>query len=323
MTTVSTLGLQLVGTSNLQSEQQTLALLNQQLATGQKFDNLTKYTPTEAKQLMDLQNGITQRQSYIDGMKTVSTRLSVYDLTMTDMEKIAAQASSLSSQNQTLDPTKQAGIAASTQTYLQQVINDLNQKVGDRYVYAGSRYSTQPVIDLTSMLALGPPTLPFSATVNPALPTYDSEYATSTTDATAFNKDSVQLDSGSSISYGVTSVSDGFQQFFAGLQLMYAASQTSNATTYQTDMTNATQLISSALNNIQTLHAGVAAATNTVSQEQKTQQTDIDNLQSQIGDIQKVDLTEIGTNINLLQTQLQASYSATANLSQLSILKYL
>ena len=35
------------------------------------------------------------------------------------------------------------------------------------------------------------------------------------------------------------------------------------------------------------------------------------------------DLTTVGTEINTLQTQLQASYSATASLEQLSLLKHL
>ncbi|HEY4124944.1 MAG TPA: hypothetical protein VGM36_10045, partial [Rhizomicrobium sp.] len=61
----------------------------------------------------------------------------------------------------------------------------------------------------------------------------------------------------------------------------------------------------------------------TITQETATQNADIASLQGQISDIQQVDLTEVGTSINLLTTQLNASYSATATITQESILKYL
>ena len=79
----------------------------------------------------------------------------------------------------------------------------------------------------------------------------------------------------------------------------------------------------SAITGIQTLHAGVANNINALTQEKTTQNTDIANLQSQISNIQSVDITQVATEINLLQTQLPASYSATGMIEQLSIVKYL
>ena len=65
--------------------------------------NLTDYTPVQANQLLDFQNGITQRQSYISSIKTVQARLSVYDSdSLTDLESVASQAQTLAaSGNQT------------------------------------------------------------------------------------------------------------------------------------------------------------------------------------------------------------------------------
>jgi len=323
---ISTLGVQLLTTNNLQNEQTNLAQLNSQLATGQQFDNLTGYTPADAHNILNFQNAITQRQSYIDSMKTVSSRLSVYDTTMTDMETLASQAQTLATQNQSLDPTKIAQINAQTQAYLEQVQNDLNQQVSGRYIYAGSRYTTQPVANLTS---LGPSVqAPFPST-SPTLPDYDTQYAPAatppvTTSTDAWTQDQVTVDTGFNLPYGVTSTAAGFQQVIAGLRLMNAASQTgASAATYQTDMTNASTLLSNGLTNIQALHAGVANSTNIITQETTTQNADINNLQNQLGDIQNVNITQVGTEINTLQTQLQASYSATASLIQESILKYL
>ncbi len=446
---ISTLATQLFTTANLQSQQANLNTLNEQLASGKQHDSLTDYAPVDAHNLMDFQNAITQRQAYLSNMQTVSTRLQTYDATMTDMENITQQAQSLASQNQSLDPSKIANIQALTQSYLQQMQDDLNQQVSGRYIYAGSRYSTPPVGNLTT---LGPPTVPFTPATSPTLPDYDTDYTASgsltingaptgtfkigntsiswsdleagsvtsvnvngtptavtvtglatggsltptqlasnlqlainqigsqvsppitdfsgltasntgaqvtvsfnggsaatitpdnggasgeitwgdSTDGTsaetfnsnagAYAQDSVTVDTGYNVQYGVTSNDPGFQKVIAGLRLMNSAAQLTDPTAYSTAMSQANALLTSGLQNIQSTHTNVAGNINIMTQATATQNTDISNLQTQIGNIQQVDMTQIGTEITLLQTQLSASYSATASLIQESILKYL
>jgi flagellar hook-associated protein 3 FlgL len=319
---ISTLGVQLLTTNNLQNQQTALQNLNEQLASGQQHDNLTDYAPVDAHNLLNFQNGITQRNAYISGMQTVSTRLSIYDNTMNDMESLVSGAQTIASQNQTLDPSKVAQIQAQAQAYLKQIQDDLNQQVGGRYIYSGSRYSTPPVVDLTT---LGAPTMPFVPATSPTLTDYDTEYnpPTTTTDAAAYAQDSVTVDDSFNVQYGVTSNDKGIQQVIAGLRLLNAGSSQSDPTVYKTDFANANTLLTTGLQNLQATHAGVAGNINIISQQTAVQNADITNLQNQISDIQQVNLTAVGTQINTLQTQLSASYSATASLIQESILKYL
>jgi flagellar hook-associated protein 3 FlgL len=261
-------------------------------------------------------------------MQSVSPRLSVYDSTMSDMENIATQAQQLASQNPSLDAATTGTISQEVQSYMQQAVGDLNQQVGDRYIYAGTRYSTQPV-NLSAVLSNLTPSATTAEEANSSpdnLPTYDTDYGTSdpTVAAAAWTNDSATIDTGNTLAYGVTSTQDGFQQLISGLQFINAATQPgTSAADYQSDMSQASNLLNTALTNIQTYNAGTAAAINTVSNEQTTQSNDITSLQQQIGNIQNVDLSQVGTELNLLQTQLQASYSATAMLTQESILKYL
>jgi flagellin-like hook-associated protein FlgL len=324
---ISTLGVQLLANSNLQNEQSNLSILNQQLASGQQNTNLTNYDPTSAHNLLNFQNSITQRQAYVSAMQNVNARLTVYNTTMNDMENIVQQAQTLAAQNQTLDNTTVSQLQATVQNYLKQATDDLNQEVGGRYIYAGSRYSTPPVTDLSTLT--NTPTVPFSPTTSPTLPVYDSQYAPSasppvTTSAAAFAKDSVTIDQNYSVTYGVTSNDPAFQQMVAGLQLINQATQPGvSAATYQANMANANTLLTTALNSLQGVNAAVAGNINTISQETTAQNTDITNLQNQISNISQVNVTQVGTEINLLQTQLQASYSATGSLLQESILKYL
>lgn len=447
VTSVSTLATTLFATRNLLTQQTNLADLNQQLSSGKKYNDLTKYQPVEARNILDFQNAINQRQSYNTAIETVKTRLTLYDSTLSDIENIAQQAQNLSGNNQTYDSSKVAQIKAQTQSYLQQIRDDLNQQIGGRYIYAGTRYDTPPVADLTT---LGAPTLPFSAVTSPTLPDYSTQKVTSnaftvnstptgsfqignttilwsdlaagtvsnvtvngtstpvtvtglttpattpaqlaanlqsaisqivsagtisdfssslsatvsgstvtiansgalatitpnasgtagqvtfadgndgllsenvaTTDAASFTQESVTVDNNYTLQYGVTSNDTGIQQIIAGLRLINAASSQTDPTVYQNYISQASTLLASGLSNVQATHTSVAGNTNTLKQVQTQQNANIDNLKNQLGYIQSVDLTTIGTQITLLQTQLSASYSATATLIQQSILKYL
>ena len=479
---ISALGLRLILTGSLQQQQADLGTLTEQLSSGKQHSSLTGYTPTEAKQLLDVQNLTLQRQSYLASIKNVQARLSSYDTTMTDLEKIAAQASSLASQNQSYNTATAGRIQSTAQSYLLQVADDLNQQIGGRYIYAGTRYTTAPVSTDPTVLQGAPQavltdgvslpdydtqkpaqatqhvtygaTLPSGATVGytssattvqvydasgtahtlsyswskTATDTWDltvtaadatyttvvpfnfdstthtmtslddyvasgsapSSYtvasptgtgvpasvnlsmtfpgqtsaqsfsldfgtygqttgndalqatgsgaavvqnsltqdgkAVTTTNANSYTADTVLVDNGYSLAYGASSNDQSFQQLINGLRYMNAAvtaGQSGDTATYATDMNQALQLISSALQGIQTLHAAVAGNQNTLSAQVTTQNTYITSLTNQLADIQGVDLTDISTKITSLQVQLQASYSATGTLEKLSLVNYL
>ena len=461
MTTISNLGTIQTLTTNLQAEQTTMSTLSNQLASNQQYSNLTQYDPTDAHNILDFQNAITQRQSYVSSIQNVQDRLSLYDSTMTDMESLASQANDLATQNSSYNASTAAGIKSQVTDYLQQLGDDLNQQIGGRYVYAGTRYTTPPVTNLTSLT--NAPTA--TTTTSPALPSYDINYnnATSFTvnrtatgnftmgnttiawsgsnslannntgsvnvtvgsntvsvpvsglingnspadlatnlqltlnavaastsasssgvpstltasvgsgaadttvtlnlggaapnsvtpdaggmasettwvggstpsglvaqtpnsDAAAYTQDTALIDSNYSVTYGVSSDNPSFQQLVNGLRYITSAvtaGQNGDSATYQTDMQQASTLISNGLAGIQALHAGVADNQSALTAETTTQNSDITNLQNQLTNIQGVNLAQVGTEINLMQTQLQASYSATASIEKLSLVTYL
>ena len=254
-------------------------------------------------------------------MTTVQSRLSLYDTTLTDLESVTQTAANIASSNQTYDTSKLTTIQAEANTYLKQITDDLNLKSGDRYLFSGVRYSTLPVTDLSTLTA-APSATPVTS---PALPDYDNAFVTSgtTADANAYTKDSVSVDTGYNITYGITSTDPSIQKLVSGLRFIKQATTETTAAAYQADMIQASNLLTSALNGIQAVHTQLAGNQNTLTSETKLMNTNITSLQNQISDTQQVDLTSVSTQINLLQTQLSASYSATASLLQLSILKYL
>ena len=174
MTGISAIGLQLSTASLLQSQMTELDTLNQQLASGVKSSDLTDYSPSDAQNLLNYQNAITQRQSYLSSIDTVQARLSVYDSTMTDMESLTQTAQTLAAQNTTYSADTASEIQGQVGNYLTQIQDDLNQQVNGRYIYSGSRYNTAPVSNLSSSSTTV--TYPFTATTSPAVPSYDSSY---------------------------------------------------------------------------------------------------------------------------------------------------
>ena len=176
LSSVSTLSIQQMLTSQLQAQNVALTQVALQLATGKQHSNLTDYAPSDALNLMNMQNGATQSQAYIGVINTVQTRLSGYDATMTDMESIVAQAQSMAIGNPSYNASTVAGIASMATNFLQSVGIDLNQQIGGRYIYGGSRYDTPPVKDLTS-LAQAPSTTIY--TDGKTLPIYDAGYSAS------------------------------------------------------------------------------------------------------------------------------------------------
>jgi hypothetical protein len=474
MSNISTFGLTYLLSTNLINQKSSLASLNQQLASGKKQDNLTAYAPTDAKNIIDYNNSITQKQSYLDSIQTVQNRLSIYDSTLTNLSSIAQDAANLSSQNQNYNASTAANLQSQAKTYLLQTADDLNQKSGSRYVYSGIRYNTQPVSNSTTVLngspqaiitngtnlpdydaevpakatskvsygaaLAGSATVGFTsstatkiiydasgtshslnytwsktsptvwslsvespdATYSATVPfTFDSSTGTlssiasstaytigtpttsgnsadvdisltfagqsaqsidlnfgyygtaagtgeltnnstattisqnlftqdgkavTTTDANAYTADSVKAGDSYSVTYGISSDDPSFQKLINGLRYMNAAVIAGNSgdkATYQSEMNQASTLLKEALSGIQTLNSQVANNQNMLKQQTKNLNSDINNLTDSLGFIQNADTTQVAATITILQTQLQASYSATGSLLKLSLANYL
>ena len=320
MTYISSAGIQLITLNNLQTQQNNILTLNQQLASNKKHNNLTDYDPTSAHQLLDLQNSVTQRQSYQSSLTNVNNVLSSYDLAFGDMETINAGAVNIAQQYQSYTPSNQAELQAQTQNYLKQLTDDLNQQVGNRYIFSGARYNTAPVPDLTTVTAAATTVVATS----PALPNYDSQFiASSGSDANSYTAATATIDTNYSMTYGVSSNDPSIQKLVNGLRYLSDAANAPDAATYNSAMSNAITLLSASNIGIQGLHTGVAGNQNIVKSEQDLQSSNMSALQDQIGNIQEVDTATIGSQLSMMQTQLQASYSATASLEQLSLVKYL
>lgn len=104
--------------------------------------------------MLNLTSGVTQ-EAFASVATTLTPRIQVYDLSLTGIEDIASEAASIVSGNPTYNPEHSGSVATQMQGFMQQISYYLNQQVNGRYIFAGSRYNTVPVGDITT---LGKPT---------------------------------------------------------------------------------------------------------------------------------------------------------------------
>ena len=318
--TVSSLGMQLANSTILKSEQANMSALNGQLASGKKSNDLAEYTPGEALNLLNLNTTITRREGFLSVINTISTRITVYDQSLTSLEGLAAEAASLTNTAPTYNADGNSSNAEQIIGFMRQAEYYLNQRVGDRYIFAGTRYDTVPVASIAALPV--PPTevAPYTTT-EPDLPAYDADYATMPSSEEAYAKDSVSVDTTQSLQYGITSTQEPFQKLIMGLRFAYSATQDQN--NYETLMSTARDLINAGLDGVREVHSTLAATQTVLNQVEDRHNQALEDINGQISDIQSVDVNDVAVKINTLETQLEASYSVTATMAKLSIINYL
>ncbi len=304
--------------------QATMALLQEQLSSGKKTTDLSNLSAPDTRNLLDLRANQSRRENYQSVIGTLTPRVQTTAASMEGMQTLISSIRQAINGANNGEAAVTAGLASQTKDALSQVDYYMNQKIDGRYVFSGNRYDTAPLVDLTTLAV--PPTeaYPFVPVSPPAVPLYDTDYdALNPTAAVAGAsiKDSVAIDDGLNVTYGVTSTDPAFQKMIQGLRYAYAASQ--DPANYD----NYTAKASALLNDAQTAMRGVQA-TNAANQSllksvDQRHDTFISLMKSDQDDIQKIDTAEVAAKITTLQTQIEASYAATARITKLSILNYL
>lgn len=319
MVNISTAGLTAQSILQIRNAQSTLSDLSNQLSTGKKSLNLSDYTLTQTSSILDYSSSIDKSNSYLSVISVLKPRVQLYDNALTKLSKISTET--LASVN-TADYNTATNTALGQQltSFMSDITYYLNQKVGDRYVFAGTgtRLTSPPVIDLTTLPS--PPVAPDTAPVtSPTLPTSDT--AAPGADVQAYTHDSATIDDGLNMTYGITSTDQGMQNLILGVRWAYAATQSpTNFTAY---MNTARGLLTTAVTQLRDLQASNAGNQNRLSEVSANHNTLISDLTTRTQEIQNVDSAEVAAKITFTQSQLEASYSVTARIAQLSITKYL
>ncbi len=292
----------------LQQNKNQTDLLSQQIATGLKSQNYSGLAP-QAAQLVSLQDQQSREQGYIDTINTVSTRLNIMGLAIGSIEDLATQFVG----NMPADAynTKGETIQEQAKNVLQQVAGYLNSQEGSNYVFSGNKTSTPPVN------TDGLPN-PGSLTANAAGAPPNGYYQGDNGVAQA------TVDNGVTLTYGIDASDPTFEQFIRVLN--FIANSPPFDQSNPTDVANvaqATQMLNQSVVQLQTLQGTVALQQGELSNQLSTHNTTLSLAKGTMANIEQVDPATAITQLDTLQTQLQASYQTMSILQQLSLVNYL
>jgi flagellar hook-associated protein 3 FlgL len=292
----------------LQQNKSTAESLQLQITTGLKSTNFSGIAPQSA-QLVNLSDQQAKQQGYIDTINTVSTRLQVMGLSISSIETLATQFVG----NLPTDAYNTEGetIQEQAKQVLGQVAGYLNTQDGANYVFSGNNTSSPPV-DTDGLP--NPGSLTTASDGAPPNGYYEGD------DGIA----QATVDNNVTLSYGVNANNPAFEQFIRVLNFLANAPAFDQSN--PTDVANvntATEMLNQVVTQLQTLQGTNALQQGQLSNQLDNHKSALALAQGSIADIAKVDPATAITQLDTLQTQLQASYQIIGILQQLSLVNYM
>jgi flagellar hook-associated protein 3 FlgL len=257
--------------------------------------------------LVSLESSRARIEQYQTNNKTIDLRLQTMEGAVGNSVEAATKLKTLLINGLHNDSASDMALGTQAQNLLNEVAKQLNIKIGDRFLFSGSKTDTPPV-DLNAAGYGAPPT------------TYPS-----VADTGYYQGDGIVLSTRAAddydISYGVTADDPAFEKLIRALQL--TATVTTTPVLDRDRLQNGLDLVNEAINELTTLRSRVGV-TQTALESANQEHIDITTYMEQsIIQISAVDVTEAATRMSADQLMLQASYMTIAQLSKLSLSNYL
>ncbi|MDD3445959.1 MAG: flagellin [Zavarzinia sp.] len=328
MLSVSTYASQLMTLTNIQRNQSDYDTLSRQVASGVKSSDLADYGAVDAGRLLTGQQEVQRLEAYNQGIDVVTPRLKAYDLQLSRMDDLSKMVADALSMQDSYDGAKLAEVGTLIDNTLKDLNALLNEQIDGRYLWAGGNYTTAPVADLSTLPILATPTA-FAAVADPALPDYYA--AAPGSDATAWVKASFSPETGKTVEFGQVASDPSIQEMIHALQLAKSGLDAAAAATdtdaaqaaYAAFRSQALTELTEAREGIQGLNAHVSYDLATLDDSAAANTAAINLFKDEKGKIVDIDTAEAGVALTRLKTQLEATYSITAQLAQTSLVNYL
>jgi flagellar hook-associated protein 3 FlgL len=295
----------------MQLNQSAVSNLNAEISTGSDAQTYSQIAPQSA-QLEQYRTEVSQQQGFINTINTVSTSMQTMALSL---QQILSQVQSFES---TLADdaynTQQPTVQTQAATLLQQVAGYLNVQGASGYLFGGTDTATPPV-DLSSL----PQGAAASLTTSVGGPPSSNGYY-----AGGANIPPVQIDTQVSVNYGITADNPAFEQIIRTLNFIAqsgAFSPTSPAD--QANVTLAGQMLDNATQSLTGIGGKLALQQAQLNTTETVHQSTLNIAQNGISNIVSVNQATAITQLQNLETQMEASYTATSQIQKLSLVNYM
>ncbi len=330
---VSNIGRSLNEQFLLQRLRNELTDVQTQINTGKKGNTFSALDTAGASNSLSFRNSRNLLQSYIDSINIVRARTDVMDaalLSVTDSSRDVLTR--LQSQLQDTAP-QTAIIRDEARNQLEVVLQKLNTRFGDRYLFSGTDITNPPHDNATGLNTNfaaqvatwmgGTPTV--ASVVTDANTFNDAALGYSTTLSSAGSV-TVRADEGTDIDYTVLANQEGIRDVIRGLSIvanLQDPTTPAEQDNFWTIVNGAIELIDNGSRVIDD-QIGILGNKSRQMEDLLVQHDESQGaLEIFIGKVEDIDLADAATRFNSLELQLQASYQVTTTARQLSLVNFL
>ncbi len=291
---------------NIRETQTRMHDLQIQMATGFKSQRYSGIAH-DSRQLVNLESSRSRMEQYQTNNNTINLRLQTMEISVGHVFDSASKLKTLLTNALNANNAVDMALPQEAQNMLAEVAKQLNTKIGDRYLFAGSKTDTAPV-DLSAPGFTAPPN------VYPSVA--DTGY---------YQGDDVQLTTRAAddfdLTYGVTASEDGFEQIVRALNL--TASVTLSPTVDRNRLQDALDVVNEAISNLPTIRSRIGTAQNALDLANEVHADMTTYFDQSITNLTSVDITEAASRMSAEQVLLQASYMTISQLGQLSLANFM
>ncbi|MDD3293327.1 MAG: flagellar hook-associated protein FlgL [Geobacteraceae bacterium] len=282
---------------NLQKGRTILGRLQEQVASGMVI-NRPSDDPITTRQLLELENKLEEGEQYLSNITKANLWLKMTNTALGGVADVVNQARKLAGTitSGSSDSTVRENAVSQLTELKKQLVDMGNTQFGDQYLFSGFKTDTPP----------------FSNTDNLYHGSGDAiavEIDRSSISAINITGDSLLMGTGS---YGSVHVLQTFDDLISAIQ----ANNPANIRDAALKLDNSIPQISNAISDVSSRLNRLENAKTMISSDKAT-------IQGIISDTQSVDMIEAATKLTLRQTAFEAALSATAKISQLSLLDYM
>lgn len=248
--------------------------------------------------LLQARDGQQRADAFVASNNTTADRLSMMDGSLGNIVELADRLKTLLVQR--LDPTigQSIPLAPEIDTMLEEIASQLNARLGDRYLFAGSRTDTPPVALPASVAGpadLDPTTIYRGDDIRP----------------TARASDNVE------VTYGLLAT-DAFE-----IMNVFAAAKEAHVAGDTDGIKAASDALTEALSDLADLRGELGARTARIEAITETHQANVAYLGETISRIEDTDLPSAIAQMSTDQTTIEAAYLTISRLNSLSLADYL
>ena len=277
------------------------AKTNQQIVSGLKSETYSGVAK-DTQAIIQIDKEVSRTQTFIDRITAVEGELdTMYDTISSMIGELDILVGDVSAaiSGDLLTPAELQNAAAAA---YDSMIAAMNVTFQGRFLFAGANSANRPV-DVTD-------------------PTYPTPFAALSAPSTNYYQGdntvlSIQADEDYTIDYGIRADNSAFEETLRAINMLI----NSPATAAERDQ--AMSLFSSASAGLRNIQHQISTDAEKLERVKNSHEVAINHLQNRVSTLRETDVAEASTRLASIETQLEASFSTTGRILNLTILDYL